>query len=120
MLGKAVPIGTEKQRANPAFGIAHRLLQPRRYLVIVIFCFHHCDGIVCAEVEQVIHRLPGCRTARLPFRLILPSVIWVSMVIFWRSHLEVNAGVMYCSLISSSVMFCFRMIGSINVPLFPT
>ena len=63
VLGKAVPIGTEGKGQIQHFCIVHRLLQTCRYLVMVIFCFHHCNGIVCAEVEQVIHPF-----ARLPHR----------------------------------------------------
>ena len=69
VLGKAVPIGTESKGQIQHFGIVHRLLQPRRYLVMVIFCFHHCNGIVCTEVEQVIHPL-----ARLPHRKVALQV----------------------------------------------
>lgn len=53
-----------------------------------------------------------------PRRLILPSVIWVSMVILPRLHLEVTAGVMYWSLMSSSVISFFGKIGCTSTTSF--
>lgn len=56
-----------------------------------------------SEVPHLNKNNPGKKE-----RLTLPSVIYVSIVIFWMFQLEVMAGVIYCSLISSSDI-CFLL-----------
>lgn len=56
-----------------------------------------------SEVPHLNKNNPGKKE-----RLTLPSVIYISIVIFWMFQSEVMAGVIYCSLISSSDI-CFLL-----------
>ncbi len=93
MLKKRIAVGTVCERHIQHLCVGHSLLQTIGHRVIVVFGFDNGDGIIDVNIKDIVAFLGFSRNTKLPLRLILPSVILVSIVMWSRLHLPVIAGV---------------------------